>query len=64
MTRPEETLQAVAFPARHDVDVNVRHTLAHAVVDGYESAFRAKCILHHSGEAASVREQLGGDIVR
>ena len=39
MPRPEEAAQAIFFPPRHDVNVQVRHALAYAVVH------RDKCAL-------------------
>ena len=40
--RPEETFQSIALAARHDVDMQVRHALAHTVVDRDERAFGAE----------------------
>src|SRR5215471_8953970 len=42
---PEESAQAVLEAARHDVDVQVGHALAHLVVDGDECALRAQRLL-------------------
>ena len=36
---PEETFQAIAFAPRHDMHVQVRHALAHLIVDCHERAF-------------------------
>ena len=44
--RPEEAAQPVALGARHDVEVQVRHRLAHGVVDRHEGALRAEAVLH------------------
>ena len=38
--RPEEAFQSVSSPPRHDMDVQMRHGLAHSVIDGYERSFR------------------------
>ena len=44
LPRPEEAAQAVAFGARHDVHVHVRHRLAHDVVLRDPRALRAQAV--------------------
>ena len=46
LTRPEEALQTVLSPPRNHVDVEMWHTLAHAVVHGYEGPFRPQPFFH------------------
>src|SRR5258708_26612167 len=38
IARPEKTLQAVPLAPRHDVDMQMRHTLAHPIVDRDEGS--------------------------
>src|ERR1035438_5308903 len=47
---PEESFEAILLLAGHDVDVEMRHALAHAVVDGDKGTFRAQRRLHGLGE--------------
>src|SRR5439155_11356863 len=55
--RPEEAAQAVLLAPGHDVDVEVRHALADAVVDGHEAAVRLHPVLHRRGQRAGPQEE-------
>lgn len=57
MARPEESLQAIALPSRHDVHVQMRHALAHLVVDGDESSLRLQRFLNRARQLSRVGEQ-------
>lgn len=46
--RPEETLQAIAPTAGHDVDMEMGHALADDVVDAHEDALRPHRFPHGS----------------
>ena len=48
--RPEKALEAVPLRARHDVNVEVRHALAHSVVGGQERALGSEGLLHGARE--------------
>ncbi len=55
--RPEEASQSV-FPAPgHDVDVQVRHALAHAIVDGDKGTVGAHARFDGARQALGGREQ-------
>src|SRR5438067_1604126 len=55
--RPEEAAQAVALPARHDVDVEVRHALRDLGVDRGEAPVRPEAFLHGAGDALDGGEE-------
>ncbi len=55
--RPEEPLQAIPFAPRHDVHVKMRNTLADAIVDGHEGAFRLHALEDGLGEQPDVGEE-------
>jgi len=55
--RPEEAAQSVAFTARHDVHVQVRHALADTVVDGYERPLRFHCSLDRDRKNLNIAEE-------
>src|SRR6266511_5933702 len=55
--RPEKTFQAVLPPARHDVDVQMRNTLADVVVDGDQGAMSFQALLHSACQQLGVGEQ-------
>ena len=46
---PEESAKPVLRPARHDVDVQVRHALAYAIVDRHERTFGPESFLNGAG---------------
>jgi len=56
---PEEPAQPVLAVAGHDVDVEVRHALADAVVDRHKRALGAETLLHRPREQPRVTEELG-----
>ena len=49
--RPEESAQPVTASSRHDVSVQMRHALAHDVVDRHERALRVECRREGSSDA-------------
>ena len=55
--RPEEPPEAI-FPAPgYDVNVKVRHTLANAIVDGQEGAFRSERFFHSKAKGLGGGEE-------
>src|SRR5437588_11321529 len=59
LARPEKSLQPVFLAAWNDVDVEVRHALTDAVMDGDERSFGAERELCGSSQELSVQEKRG-----
>src|SRR5439155_838561 len=59
LARPEKSLQPVLLAAWNDVDVEVRHALTDAVVDGDERAFGSERELCGARQELSVQEKRG-----
>ena len=66
LPRPEETAQAIFLPARNDVYVQVRHALAHSIVNRDKRALRLHAPLdgarQHLDIAEKRRNELRGKI--
>ena len=64
--RPEEAAQAVPLRPWYDVQVQVRHRLAHGVVHRHEGSLRAQTLDHRRRQSLTGREervaQLGGQV--
>src|ERR1022692_4305090 len=60
LPRPEEAAESVFLAARHDVDMQMRHALAHAVVDRHKRAFTLHGLLHGSRQEPGVAKQRTG----
>ena len=54
---PEEASEAIPAPPGNDVNVEVGHALADAVVDGDERAVRVQARFNRTGQRLDVREQ-------
>jgi hypothetical protein len=57
LPRPEKAPQAILVAPGHDVDVQVRHTLAHAVIDRNERALGAHRQLHRPSQQPCIAKQ-------
>lgn len=57
VARPEESAKTVATPSGNDMEVKVRHALAHDVVHGDESAVGFHCPLDRLREHLAIQEQ-------
>ena len=55
--RPEKPFQAVAFAPGYNMHVEVRHALAHTIVDGYEGPLSVHRVLGRSCKQLDVRKQ-------
>ena len=54
ITRPEETSEAILSPSRHDMHVQVRHTLAHAIIHRDERSVRLHSHLDRARQKLNV----------
>jgi hypothetical protein len=57
LARPEEALEAIFAPTWHNMDVQVRDTLADAVVDGDEGTMGLQAMLDRSRQELGVGHQ-------
>src|SRR5882724_955348 len=64
VTRPEEAFQAVFTPPRHDVNVQVRHLLADAVIHRDECAVSRRRRLDRATEELRVLEKRFDQVLR
>ena len=62
--RPEEPLQAVLFTPRHHMDVKMRHTLAHTVIDRDKRPFRLHRRLDRRRQEPRILEQRAHQLMR
>ena len=62
--RPEKALEPIALASWHNVYVDMGHTLAHAIVNGYESAFSPQPLFHRPRQTSGHREKPAGQSVR
>ena len=52
--RPEETPESVLTVARHDMNVEVRHALAYAIIDRHQRAVGAEPGLYGRGQTRAL----------
>ena len=64
LPRPEKSPQAVALFARNDVNVKVRHALAHHVVHRHKTALRLHRRFHRLSQMLRVQEKRADQILR
>jgi hypothetical protein len=62
-SRPEESLEAIFPPARHDVRVQMRHALTNAVIDRYKGAVGLERSLDRAGEQLHIAEERSDQVL-
>ena len=54
---PKKSLQTILLSARHDMHVQMRHTLTHTIVHCQERAFRFKCNFYRARQQLHILEE-------